>query len=298
MHKPNTSQPLFREDKSIGQPLFMILAIMAFLATLSLLAAKSSYSAAGHWKAQLSNTATVQIKPSDIVDPQKQADKARALLLELDSVSSIDILSSEQSRALLRPWLGDAPLPDDLPLPTLLDIALKQNQTINVKAAQDILVKAGIRADIDDHGRWTKNLTATARMAQTISVLALTLIIFAIIAACIFATRAALSARAKFMNILHQVGATPYYTARLFSQNFAKNSFKAGIIGALGAYILLFLLSFFSSDALTTNGFLPHMTVGLSELYWILIIPVGMAVLGAYTAWRTVFKTLIREMYP
>ncbi len=290
--------PLLFEDKSDGRPLFMILVILAFLASLTLLATKTSYFAAAHWSAQLSDTATVQIKPGEGGLSQQTAAQARGILLQSETVTDVDILSQEQSKALLRPWLGDTSLPDDLPLPLLLSVRLKKGQSLDQQKITAQFRQAGIRADIDDHGRWAKSLTRSARMAQTISLLSLVLIIITLVAAAIFATRSGIAARRKFMSILHQIGANPNYTARLFSQNFALKSFKAGAIGALGAYLVLSLLAVLARDDGGASLFLPSLKTGLTDLYWVASVPVGMAIIAALTAWRTVMKTLIAEIYP
>lgn len=293
-------EALLPADKPRDNPLFIVLAILAFLATLSLLSLKVSYQAAGHWSANLNETATVQIKPdatSDEAALVQMAQSAKDILLKSPNISGVDILPKAHSQALLRPWLGDAPLPDDLPLPTLLHVQLRPGQTLDVARLSSAFTAANLRVDIDNHAHWTKDLNRRARAAQLLAVFAFFLISVAISAACIFAIRAGITAQRKLMDVLHQIGAAPSYTARLFSSRFALGGFKAGCIGALGAFILLFLLSVFSETTGSDNYFIPGFAIGLQDVYLSILIPVFMALVSAVAAWHTVMKTLIAEMY-
>ena len=290
-------EPLLPADRITDRPLFMILAILAFLATLTLLSVKTSYQSAGEWRAQLGSTASVQIKPGANTDPMASANQARDILLKSPQVSAVTILPKEKSQELLRPWLGDVDLPEDLPLPILLSVELKKGQHLDVEQLRAALTEAGFDANIDDHNTWSQDIKRTVGAARIISVLAFFLIFIAIIAALIFATNAGISSRQKLMSVLQQVGAAPAYTARLFSARFSLTSLKAGLVGAFGALLILFLISLLFTGTLGAKFFLPGFKGGLSDIYMALTIPVFMAVIAALTTWRTVMKSLLAEMY-
>ncbi len=289
------AQALLPADKKNDRPLFMVLVILAFLATMTLLAVKNGYETAAGWRTQLGASATVQIKPGINSDDAALAAQARQILLTQDEIAGADILSQDRSKALLKPWLGDTELPDDLPLPILIDVTLKPGQTLNVNTLSAVLNKAGINADIDNHMQWSQDIKRSSRALQALSLLALFLIIIAVISAIIFATHAGITQRRKVMDVLHQIGATPAYTARLFSHRFAKNGFKAGAVGAFGAVALLFLISLAVSQK---TYFLPGFKLGLDDLYLAAIVPVFLAIISGVSAWRTVRKTLSAEIYP
>ena len=293
IHQP---RPLLPKDKNGDRPLFMVMAVLAFLATLTLLAVKTSYQMSARWGADLENTMTVQIKPDANIDAAQSAETARTVLRQFSSVERVEILPEASSRALLEPWLGTADLPADLPLPILLDVTLKPEQAIDEQKLGAAFTSAGLRADIDDHGRWRKQLKRSTSTARTLALLALFLVIIAVISAVIFAVRAGVVRQRRVIDVLHQVGADMNYTARLFSLRFAVSGLKAGAAGAFGALLVLWVLTLVSS--IGGGLLLPLLSVSLSDLYFALAIPVLMALLSGLSAWRTIRATLLDELYP
>ena len=295
------AQPILPYNKKDDRPLFMVLVILAFLATLTLLATASGYRAAAGWHNSLQGKLTVQIKPSaEIIDSKNlnEADRAKAILVKLEPVALVTILPPEQSKALLQPWLGDAPLPDDLPLPILLDVQLNSGQLLDTKQVTALLSAAGIRVDIDDHSQWDAEIKRTTDAAKILSYLVLGTIIVAGIAASIFATRAGLTSQRLLMDVLHQVGAPPDYTARLLSTRFATTGFKAGAIGALTALLISVLVGMLFSTSGGFSYFLPGLHLSLTDIYLVIAVPSVLALIIAITSWRTVLKTLYGEIYP
>jgi len=294
-------QPILPYDKKNDRPLFMVLVILAFLATLTLLATASGYRAAASWSHNLQGKLTVQIKPAiegaDSVNPG-EAERAKTILSKLEPVALVTILPPEYSKSLLEPWLGDVALPEDLPLPILLDVRLHGGQTLDTKQVVAILSGVGIRADIDDHSQWDEEIKRTISAARVLSYLALGLIIIASIAASIFATRAGLTSQRRLMDVLHQVGAPPSYTARLLSTRFATSGFKAGGIGALAALLVSVFVGMMFSTSGGFSYFLPGLHLSLTDIYLGIAVPSVLALIIAATSWRTVIKTLYSEIYP
>jgi len=78
-----------------------------------------------------------QLAPQNPEQPllSSQADNARSIVIVLSIMaflldvlrpalpnSTVDLLSEEKSNELIKPWLGNMDLPDDLPLPVLISI--------------------------------------------------------------------------------------------------------------------------------------------------------------------------------
>jgi len=300
------TQAILPYNKKNDRPLFMVLVILAFLATLTLLATASGYRAAAGWQSNLAGKLTVQIKPNlEIVSVEvgggtllSEAERAKTILTELGSVALVTVLPPEHSRALLEPWLGDVALPDDLPLPILLDVKLNSDATFDIKQAAALLSAVGIRADIDDHSQWDEEIRRTTYAAQVLSYLALGLIIIASIAASVFATRAGLTSQRRLMDVLHQVGAPPSYTAHLLSARFATSGFKAGAMGAISALLVSVLVGMMFSTSGGFSYFLPGLHVSLTDIYLVIAVPSFLALVIMITSWRTVIKTLYDEIYP
>lgn len=292
---PDTPQPLLPTNRKTDRPMFMVLAILAFLSTLTLLSVKSSFNVASKWRSEIETTATVQILPTPNADISTQAEYAKELLSENPQFEQISILPASKSAALLKPWLGDAPLPEELTLPMLLDVKLAPDQKLDGQKLQETLHDAGIEAIVDDHQVWTKEFRRSTRAVQTLSIFAFLMVAAAILAAVVFATRASLTSRRMLINVLHQVGATPTYSARLFARQFAIKGLKAGTLGAACAIIVLFFVGIFTAG---NFEFIPSFKNGFSNFILAFLIPAFVALIAGITAWRTVLKTLYDEVYP
>ncbi|MBL4869843.1 MAG: hypothetical protein JKX72_02690 [Robiginitomaculum sp.] len=286
--------PLLPNEKTKDNPLFIVLAILGFLATLSLLSFKASYLAVDTWRAELHGSASIHIKT--IAETESDhLKRALDILKNAPEIASMNIMSKQQSKALLRPWLGDIDLPTGFPMPILLDVQLKPNTVLSENVLQQKFSSAGIKVDINSHNQWATSLGAKAQAVQVLSLLALLLIGVAILSACIFAVRAGIIARRKLMDILQQIGAAPQFTARIFSTKFALTSLKAGLVGAGGGLILVYVLSL----VFRVNGgtLLPRFHIGIHDIYLAGLIPIFMGLISGLTAWQTIVKTLNKEIY-
>ena len=163
----HNEQPLLPYNKKNDRPLFMVLVILAFLAALTLLAVASGNRATAAWHNSLAGKITVQLKPSAPSNegqaPEVQDETARAveLLKKLPPIDTVIVLPSEYAKKLLEPWLGNVDLPDDLPLPVLLELQLKPGQSLDIKKTAALLENNHLRADIDDHRQWDAEIKRT-----------------------------------------------------------------------------------------------------------------------------------------
>lgn len=301
-------------------PLFVILMILAFLASLSLFALFSSLQARQHWQANLSQTASIHIKPKTTPSPalgdssqsnniasqqnslHQDLETAQSILSTYSQIDYVERVSNEKTRDLLRAWLGDAQLPADLPIPQILHVQLKSGQALPIESLQQDFTQASIHADIDNHQHWAKALDSKVRAMQLILVLIFIMVFGAILAAISFAIQAALAHREKLINVLHQIGAPPHFTVRLFSKKFAFTGFQAGCIGSAGAFIIVSLLSFiFTRSNPNLEGsdisLLPNITSPFVHYYVFLFVPIVMAVFAAIIASRHIKRALFAKMY-
>ena len=291
-------QPLLPERSPQDRPMFIILVILAFLATLSLLSIKSSFSTAKAWKAELQNTLTVQVLPVAETITSEAVNQVKTILTGIDTVKNITVLPDEYAKSLLAPWIGETPLPDDIELPVLLNVELNDGTKLDVAALNSTFEQAGLSANIDDHQQWESEFRKSVIGIQTLAILAFLLIFAAIMTAVIFATRSGLTGRRMLIDVLHQIGAAPNYTAQLFSRRYALTAAKAGAIGAVAALIVLLILGLVTAGAAGSMKFIPDIRSGPGAILWAILIPVAMAAIAGISAWRTVLKTLYDEVYP
>jgi len=281
--------PLLPSKLRNARALWVVLIIMALLAGCALLFARGSMRLSGEWQTQLSDTLTVQVILDNAAAWEQDTKLARDTLTPLFPGADIEILSESEARALLQPWLGNAALPEDLPVPGLLNVT---GQNLDVSRAQAALEAANLTANIDDNTRYADQLSGTARRLVAIGLGTLFLILLAGLSVNIFATRAGMTAQKEIIRVLVQVGASDKFIARLF----VGQAFRRGAIGAimgLTLAVLLWLCLSILGDwgGLGWTGFM----AGATDILWLIGLGAVFAIICAVAAGVTATRQLAFE---
>lgn len=287
-HAPQEA-PLLPGKLRNARALWVVLIIMALLAGCALLFARGSMRLSADWQSQLSDTLTVQVMLDEADTWEKQTTAARDILIPIFPGADIAVMPQSEARALLKPWLGNAALPDNLPVPGLINVTGENLDPGKAKAALDA---AELSANIDDNSRYADQLSGTARRLVSIGIGTLILILIAGLSVNIFATRAGMTAQKEIIRVLVQVGASDKFIAKLF----VGQAFRRGAVGAiigLGLAALLWLcLSFFGN----WGGFgWSRLGVGLGDLLWIIGLGLLFAGICAFAAGITATRQLAFE---
>lgn len=281
--------PLLPQRLRNARALWVVLIIMSLLAGCALLFARGSIRLSADWQSQLSNTLTVQIMLESAEDWHEQTDIARHSLSESLPGIDIDVLPQAEARELLQPWLGNAELPENLPVPGLISLT---GENMPIALVQSTLDAAGVSANIDDNSRYANQLNGTARRLVAISLGMLLLILLASLSVNIFATRAAMTAQKDIIRVLVQVGASDKFISRLF----IKQAFRRGALGAalgLGLTALLWFSLTITGDwgGLGWSG----LVSSLIDIVWLLCLGAIFALICAVAAGVTSARQLAFE---
>ena len=235
-----------------GEPWLMtVIAVLCFLACLAAVAASAADRAAQGWASRLGAEATVQVRPRVGESGATAAARAAETLAGVDGVEEAAALDREAAEALLRPWLGDAVLPD-LPLPFLVTVRLNPDAPAGAATLSRALAEAGLDATVDDHSLWRGEVERSATLITALAAAAFLAIALAAAAAIAYATRAGLAAGRAVIRTLSLNGATDGRIAGLFMRRFGLLAAAAGAIGAgLAAVLLIFLRFLGGSQGLT-----------------------------------------------
>ena len=289
--RPARPSPLFPRGGGGEGALFGVMAIMSFLACLTLGLALGAARLADAWERGLSGQATVQIVEAEGIKMEAQLAAAMQVLNETPGVAAARALTREESAALLKPWLGDADL-DIVPVPTLIAVTLDPAIPIDGEALKTRLREAAPGASFDDHSRWNDGLTAASATIGGAAYTVLALIAIAAGASAVFAARAALLAHRNVVDVLHLSGARPAFIAREVQWRFLRLGGEAGLAGLAAAAI------FVAVSATLMSGqeayFLPSLTPHLGDLFWFLMVPAGAAVIAMLTA-RIAVRNFLNE---
>ncbi|MFP4098099.1 MAG: hypothetical protein ACLFU1_04870, partial [Alphaproteobacteria bacterium] len=111
--------------------LILLIALMSFLAVLSLSGTIAMHIMTNRWSSGLENKVTIEISINTEEGPQlsqatvkKETLELYKMLAEHPHVKSANVLNSEDVQELISPWLGDGLSLEDLPLPGLIAVEL------------------------------------------------------------------------------------------------------------------------------------------------------------------------------
>jgi cell division transport system permease protein len=280
--------PLLPRQDGRDRALSFVVAVLCFLACVSIYAMLASNRAAGGWRRDLQTSATVQVRPSSDQTGGEAAAQAAETLAGLPGVTEAQALDREAAEKLLEPWLGKGNVPDDLPIPHLVTVELDPKAPATVDQMNVALAQAGIDATVDDHSRWMHDVEASGLAVRTAAVAGAVLVAGAAAAVIAFATRAGLAARRDVVEVLHLAGANDRFIAGLFQRRFASLAAWAGLWGAVAAALLAALARGLGGS----DGFTPVLPFAWPDLLAALPCPLAAGLVAAVAARRTAMSIL------
>ena len=284
--------PLLPEAGAAGAPLTAVIAVICFLAALSLTGFFSVSKAAKAWTTDLSGSITVQIKGNSPEIIASESERILAYLQNAEGVLSARSLSRTETGKLLEPWLGRGNLPDSLPVPALIAVDVTEDVRRNLDGLAADIATLSDRATIDDHGTWNDSLAASANATRAFAFGIFALVMGAVCTVIIFAARAGLAANRDIIDVLHLVGATDMFIAKEVQRRFLVLGLRGSLIGvgiALGSVVLLVLVL---GQQTAGKYFLPSVSADIGLLIWLTTVPLLTCLVAAWSARTTVLKTL------
>ena len=267
-----------------------LIAVLCFLACLSAVGAVAADRAAHGWARQLRSEATVQVRPRVGETGAEAAARAAETLAGVPGVTEAEAMDRKTAEALLRPWLGDAVLPD-LPIPHLVTVRLDKSAPASAVSLSRALASAGLDATVDDHSLWRGEVERSAALITVLALAAFLLTAGAAGAAVAYATRAGMAAQTGVIDTLSLNGASDSAIAGLYQVRYGLVAAVAGGIGALTAMILVVALRFLGG----AEGVTPALPLMWSDLLILSPCPLAAATVALAAARFTALARLKRR---
>ncbi|MBZ9937346.1 ABC transporter permease [Mesorhizobium sp. BR1-1-16] len=290
--------PIVPAGSIAGRSLTIVVAIMSFLACLTLGAVTLVRDASLDWQSDIVREITIQVRPVDGIDTDAEAQKATDLATRTPGVASARPLSAWENAQLLEPWLGSGLDMSDLPIPRLIVVELANPDAVDLTALSARLTKEIKGASLDDHRTWTDRLKAMANATVIIGFSILALVFVATVLSVVFATRGAMSSNRDIVSVLHYVGAEAGFIAHEFQRHFLILGLKGGLWGAAGATLMFLVLSFLFGRSIATpegdqvSALFGRFAIGPTGYVGALGIAILIALMTAITSRLTVFRHL------
>lgn len=232
---------LLPEGRLAG-PMPWVIAIMMFLTALALAGGLAMGNAAARLGQDLGRQVTIQVVVADPVRREQEADAALRLLGRQDGVAAVHRLGESEMQALLRPWLGNAGLDHDLPLPAMIDLDLDAGGRARFGAIARTVTAVAPHARLDDHASWLSPLVGLIRSLGMLAGGIVALMVGATAAAVVLAARSALNTHRQTIDVMHMMGATDVQVARLFQRRLALDALFGATLGLVSAVAVILLI--------------------------------------------------------
>jgi cell division transport system permease protein len=247
---PRFATPIVPRATIAGRALVAIIAIMGFLAAMTIGAVLLVESAASDWQSDLAREVTIQVRPVAGRDIEDDIGKAAAIARAVRGVAGVRPYSKDYSMQLLQPWLDGMAL-DDLPIPRIIAVEIVAGQSPDLAGLRKSLLAQVPSASLDDHRGFTDHMRAMTRTVVATGAAVLALVLAAMVLSVAFATRSAIATNRQVIEVLHYVGARNSFIARHFQRYFLLLGLAGGAIGS-GLAMLIFALAAFASRSLAT----------------------------------------------
>lgn len=289
-----------QQDRSAGF-LILLTGLMTFLALATCAAALSLNTLASYWSSGLENRLSIEIPAErdngglrSASDIQALATQIKALLDQDENVGEIEIMDQSDMAELLAPWLGaDNALAsaDDLPMPGLIAVRLKQDEPQIVTALQKRLQRIDSDIRLDDHQEWLGGIVRLCRSLQFAAIFSTLVIIGTTVIAVAGAMRARMEILKPEVELLHLMGAGDGYITAQFQRHALILSGKGAMLGMLAGLLILGTL-YFGVGTLPLNDSMPESGILQMLLIMLLVLPLILCLISALAARMMVLRVL------
>lgn len=286
--------PLDRDAS--GPFLPWIVAVLVYLASLAVAAALLVNQVTQRWQEDLADGLTIQVPPPAAADAGAdygaRVDQLVELVKSWPGVAGAEHLGEAEVSALLEPWLGEAGISGDLPVPALIAVDLAPGATPDIYALGEALRSVAPGVLVEDHQRWLVDLLALGRSIKLGALVVVALIILSAVTIVIFLTRTGLAIHQQVIGLLHIIGAHDAYIARQFQAHALRLGLTGGLCGlGLAAATILAVGAWLRA---TENEVMPDLALTIGSWCVLLLLPPATALVAMLTARFTVLRSLAR----
>ena len=216
-----------------------VMAIMLFLTVLAAALGLGMASASRTLDRQLAGRLTIQLVEADAARRDASAKAIVQRVRALPGVARVAEVDRARLAELLEPWLGEAGLDADLPMPAMIDVDLASGDAAGVERVR---AAARATAPIDRHAQWLSPVSAFLNTITWFAVALVVLMATATTIVVLLTARGGLDTHRDTIAVLHMLGSTDMQVARLFQRRIALDTLLGGLLGTAAALAMVWLL--------------------------------------------------------
>lgn len=285
-----TGPDLMPQGRLAG-PMPWVIAIMVALTVIAAAGGLALSNTASNATEALSGGVTVQVVEANPAERDRQAKDAARVLQATPGVVGVVIVSQDEVERLIEPWLGTRVMADQIPVPALIDVRMRDRVDGEALGGLRRIVRnVAPAARVDAQSTWLKPVFGAIDSLQWLALALVALLSLALAAAVLLAVRTALGTNRETIEIVHLLGGTDGQIARVFQRAIGFDAAGGGAVGlALGLVVVLFLGQRFGGleAGLVNSG-------ALDWFDWVLLalVPIAGVLLAMVTARLTVVRAL------
>jgi cell division transport system permease protein len=229
-------------DSIAGNALTVVIAIMSFLACLTLGSVYMVNQSAQAWVNDITSEITVELDPVNAPEIEKKMTLVSLFLAKQKGITRVKPLTAEDSAKLLEPWLGKSEALSALPIPRLITVEIDRSNPPDIAVIKEALSRNFEGVTLDDHRRWQAEIRTLTRTVALAGLAVLGLVAAATIAVVVSATRSAMASNREIIEVLYFVGANERFISGEFERHFLGLGIRSGLVGAVAAAIAFLIL--------------------------------------------------------
>ena len=274
------------DDAGRARAMGSVMAVMLFLTVLAGALGLGTMRAADSLDRQLAGRLTVQIVGEGGADPARITEALR----RLPQVGEAVAVPREELAELVRPWLGDAGLDADLPMPAMIDVTLTDGSDATADAAAARIAAIAPAAHVDRSATWVAPIRRFVASLAWLAGGVVILMAVATSAVVLLAARAGLDTHRDTIDVLHMLGSTDVQVARLFQRRIALDTLIGGTIGAVAAMAAVWAIAhqIAAIDSVVVAG----VTLAPGDWATLALLPLAFAALATVAARAAVLGKL------
>jgi cell division transport system permease protein len=294
---PRFETPIVPRNSISGRALIAVVAIMTFLASLTVGALLLINRSAESWRSDVTREVTIQVRPAPNRNVDQDVDRAVALAKGIGGIADVRAMSKDESAKLLEPFLGAGLKLDEMPVPRMIVVTLGSGAP-DLDQLRRALATDVPSASLDYHRGWAGRMRAMANSVVAVGFVILALMLAATILSVSFATRGAMATNRPVIEVMHFIGARNGFIAGHFQRHFLVLGLQGGLVGG-GAAVVLFLLAELvgrwlggSAAGEQTSALFGTFSIGLFGYGAMIAVIIVIALVTAFTSRHTVNRTL------
>ena len=219
-----------------------VMAIMLFLTVLAAALGLGMAGASRTLDRQLAGRLTIQLVEGDAARRDASAKAIVQRVRTLPGVTRVAEVDRTRLAELLEPWLGEAGLDADLPMPAMIDVDLASGDAAGIERVRAAARAVAPAARIDRHAQWLAPVSAFLSTITWFAVALVVLMATATTIVVLLTARGGLDTHRDTIAVLHMLGSTDMQVARLFQRRIALDTLLGGVLGTAAALVMVWLI--------------------------------------------------------